>query len=214
VPLRALGQGASLPNPTSYHLALLRGVRIKGQIRDERPIGTTQSVPPLSLRPPRTTRGGRTAHISLALARGAEGREGSSRAGIGGPGTSDRYTGDLNPAVGLSSRVDSESKIAVLNPWSSQSGEMPSGGIKDSTTKDSPVIPFTRSSSSSPDRLVPGPRWTRPRSFKPVNQQLRRALACSGTARSRRPRASTSDHRSPGTRSCPTRARTPVPMAA
>ena len=60
---------------------------------------------------------------------------------------------------------------------------MPSRGIRDSGTKDSPVIPFTRSSSSSQDKSVPGPRRIRPRLFKPVNQQLRRALACSGVIR-------------------------------
>jgi hypothetical protein len=61
----------------------------------------TQSVPPLSLRPPGTTRGGRTSRSSLALPRGAESRGGSSGADISGPGTSDRYTGDMNPTVGV-----------------------------------------------------------------------------------------------------------------
>jgi hypothetical protein len=46
------------------------------------------------------------------------------------------------------------------------------------------VIPFTRSSSSSQDRSVPSPRWIRPRSFEPVNQQLKHALTCSGAIRS------------------------------
>jgi hypothetical protein len=71
-------------------------------------------------------------------------------------------------------------KIAVLNPASSQSAGMPSGRIRDSGTKDSPVIPFTRTSSSSQDRSVPDPRCTRSMSFEPVNQQHRRALCCSG----------------------------------
>jgi hypothetical protein len=35
------GRGASLPDPASCPLALLREVRIKGRIRDERPIDTT-----------------------------------------------------------------------------------------------------------------------------------------------------------------------------
>jgi hypothetical protein len=43
---------------------------------------------------------------------------------------------------------------------------------------DSLVIPFTRSSSSSQDRSVPGPRWIRPMSFELVNQQHRHALLC------------------------------------
>jgi hypothetical protein len=49
--------------------------------------------------------------------------------------------------------------------------------------KDSPIIPFTRTSRSSKDRSVPGPRWIRPMSFGPVNQQLRRALFYSGGIR-------------------------------
>jgi hypothetical protein len=185
-PLRTLGAG--LPDPTSCPLALLREARIKGRIRDERPVSTMQAVPPLSLRPPGTTRGGRTARGSLALPRGAESRGGALElASVGrepSAGTSGIWIprwGSRPPvwrtAMPLSSRVGSQSRIADLNPWLSQSEEMPSGGIKDSTTKDSPVI-FTRSSSSSQDRSVPGPRWTRPRSFEPVNQQLRHALAC------------------------------------
>ena len=67
-------------------------------------------------------------------------------------------------------------KIAVLNPGSSQSAGMPWGRIRDSGMKDSPVIPFTRTSSSSQDRSVPGPCWIRSMSFGPVNQQHRRAL--------------------------------------
>jgi hypothetical protein len=74
-------------------------------------------------------------------------------------------------------------KITVLNPTSSQSAGMPSGRIRDSGMKDSPLIPFTRTSSASQDRSVPGPRWIRPMSFEPVNQQHRRALCCSGAIR-------------------------------
>jgi hypothetical protein len=74
-------------------------------------------------------------------------------------------------------------KITVLNPAPSPSAGMPSGRIRDSGTKDSPVIPFTRTSSSSQDRSVPGPRWIQPMSFEPVNQQHRRALCCSGAIR-------------------------------
>jgi hypothetical protein len=70
VPLRALGLGAGLLGPTSCPLALLGEVRIKGRIRDGRPVGATQSVPPLSLRPPGTTLGGRTAHSPLPLSEG------------------------------------------------------------------------------------------------------------------------------------------------
>jgi hypothetical protein len=49
--------------------------------------------------------------------------------------------------------------------------------------KDSSVIPFTRSSSSSQDRSVPDPRWIWPMSFETVNKQHRRALLCSGVIR-------------------------------
>jgi hypothetical protein len=47
------------------------------------------------------TRGGRTARNSLAFARGAESGRGNSGASIDGPRTSGRYTGDLNPTVGV-----------------------------------------------------------------------------------------------------------------
>jgi hypothetical protein len=74
-------------------------------------------------------------------------------------------------------------KITVLNPASSQSARMPSRRIRDLGTKDSPVIPFTRTSSSSQDRSVPGQRWIRSISFEPMNQQHRCALCCSGAIR-------------------------------
>jgi hypothetical protein len=74
-------------------------------------------------------------------------------------------------------------KITILNPASSQSAGMPSGRIRDSGTKDSPVIPFNRTSSSSQDRSVPGSRWIQPMSFEPVNQQQRRALYCNSVIR-------------------------------
>jgi hypothetical protein len=69
----------------------------------------------------------------------------------------------------LSSRVGSVAKIAVLSPGSSQSAWMFWGRIRDSGTKVSPVIPPTRTYSSSQDRSVPGPRWIRPMSFRSVN---------------------------------------------
>jgi hypothetical protein len=52
-------------------------------------------------------------------------------------------------ATSLSSRVGSVAKIAVLNLGSSQSAGIPWGRIRDSGMKDSLVIPFTRTSSSS-----------------------------------------------------------------
>jgi hypothetical protein len=49
--------------------------------------------------------------------------------------------------------------------------------------KVSPVIPPTRTASSSQDRSVPGPRWILPMSFTLVNQQHRRALLYSSAIR-------------------------------
>jgi hypothetical protein len=69
--------------------------------------------------------------------------------------------------------------ICSLNLGVTQSAGVSWGSIKDSGTKDSPVFPFTRSSSSSQDRSVPGPCWILPMSFGPVNQQHRRGLLCS-----------------------------------
>jgi hypothetical protein len=86
-------------------------------------------------------------------------------------------------ATPLSSKVGSVAKIVVLNPRSSQSAEIFCGWIRDSGTKVSPVIPPTRTASSSQDRSVPGSRWILSMSFTPVNQQHRRALLCSGVIR-------------------------------
>jgi hypothetical protein len=58
VPLRALGLRAGLLGPDSCPLTLLGWVRIKGRVRDQRPVGATQPASPLFLRPPSATRGG------------------------------------------------------------------------------------------------------------------------------------------------------------
>jgi hypothetical protein len=52
-------------------------------------------------------------------------------------------------AMPLSSRVGNVAKITVLRPGSSQSAGMFWGSIRDSGTKVSPVIPPTRTVSSS-----------------------------------------------------------------
>jgi hypothetical protein len=83
----------------------------------------------------------------------------------------------------LSSRVGNVASTAVRSPGSSQSAGMSWGSIKDLGINDSPVIPFTRSSSSSQDRSIPSPRWILPISFGPVNQHHRRGLLCSGMTR-------------------------------
>jgi hypothetical protein len=74
-------------------------------------------VPPLSLQPPGTTRGGRTARSSLALARGAESCQGSSGVGIGEPRTFGRYTGDLNPAVGVPATGLANRYATLVKGW-------------------------------------------------------------------------------------------------
>jgi hypothetical protein len=81
------------------------------------------------------------------------------------------------------SMVPTVAKIAVLRPRSSQSAGMFWGSIRDSGTKVSPVIPPTRTASSSQDRSMPGPRCILPMSFGPVNQQHRRGLLYSGMIR-------------------------------
>jgi hypothetical protein len=86
-------------------------------------------------------------------------------------------------ATPLSSRVGSRASTADRIPGSSQSGEMPLGGVKDSGIKASPVIPLTKISNSSQVRSVPGPHWILPMSLGPVNQQHRRDLPCSGLTR-------------------------------
>jgi hypothetical protein len=85
-------------------------------------------------------------------------------------------------ATPLSSRVGSVAKITVLRPRSSQSAGM-SWGVSGIQGQKYPSNPPTRSSSSSQDRLVLGPRWILPMSFRSVNQQDRRDLLCSGTIR-------------------------------
>jgi hypothetical protein len=158
-------------------------------------------VPPLFLRPPGATWGGGTACSPLALIQGtgvAAGALGATTEALGAtpvdwgpPAGASKIRiprwGSRPPiwrnATPLSSKVGNMAKIVVLNPGSSQSAEMSWGRIRDSGTKDSPVIPFTRSSSSSQDRSVLGPRWIRPMSSELVNQQHRRTLLCSGAIR-------------------------------
>jgi hypothetical protein len=184
------------------------------QTTRRRGVAGAASLPP----PPGATWGGGTVCSFFALVQRAGNRgggagspgggAGSHAAGWGPPAGASKIRiprwGSWPPiwrtATPLSSKVGSMAKIAVLNPRSSQSAGMSWGRIRDSGMKDSPVIPFTRTSSSSQVRSVPGPCWIRPMSFEPVNQQHRRALlysARSGASGSRRPRASTSGHRTP-----------------
>jgi hypothetical protein len=189
-PLRALRLGVGPLGPASCPLTLLGWVRNKGRVNDKRPIGATQPASPVFLRVPGATRGG-GATCSLCPCPRGWGRGGSTRTRAGRLGTSRRCIGDLDPAVGVLAAGLADRHAALVEgrqpgqdrrpqPGSSKSAGMSWGGIRDSWMKDSPVIPFTRSSSSSQNRSVPGPRWIRPMSFGPVNQQHRRALLCSG----------------------------------
>jgi hypothetical protein len=202
VPLRALGLGAGLLGPTSSPLHFSEPASLapmggpKQMIRRRGAVGVS-SPPPTS----RRRLGGGAACSPFALVQGVGrrgGGAGSSGRGAGGHasslGASSRRIGYLDTAMGSrppvwrtamprSSRVGSVAKFTDLNPASSQSAGMPSGRIRDSGTKGSPVIPFTRTSSSSQERSVPGPHCTRPMSFEPMNQQHRRALCCSGAIR-------------------------------
>jgi hypothetical protein len=180
VPLRALGLGAGLLGLASCPLTLLGWVRNKRRICDERPVDATQPASPLFLQPPVPPGAKELLAAPLPLSKGLGGAGGALEPAptVWGPpaGASEirilRW-GSQPPvwrtATPLSSRVGSVAKIVVLSPGSSQSAGMPWGRIRDSGTKDSPVIPFTRTSNSSQDRLVPGPRWIRPMLFEPVN---------------------------------------------
>src|SRR5690242_4247461 len=75
--LCAIGPGAGLLGPVSHPLTLLGRIRIKGRIRDERPVSAAQSVAASSLRPPGGSRRGRAAHSSFALVRGGGGHGGA-----------------------------------------------------------------------------------------------------------------------------------------
>jgi hypothetical protein len=111
-------------------------------------------------------------------------RGGGPGGGAGGHadnlGASNRRIRDLDPAMvvpaaGLANRdaalVEGRQRGQIHQPQPCVVVECRDalGRIRDSGTKDSPVIPFTRTSSSSQDRSVPGPRWILPMSFEPVN---------------------------------------------
>jgi hypothetical protein len=158
------------PRPRQWSSDASGGVRIKRRVRNKRPIGATQPVSPFFLQPPGATWGGGATCSPFALVQGARGRGGAlepTPAGweppAGTPGIWISWWGSWPPvwrtATSLSSRVGSEARTAIHSPGSSHSTRTSWGSIKDSGTKDSPIIPFTKSSSSSQDRSVPGPRW-------------------------------------------------------
>jgi hypothetical protein len=95
VPLRVVGLGAGLLGPICSLLALL------GELRNERPVSTTQPASPLLLRPPGATCGG-TACSPFALVQGAGGHGGiSTGSHTDGLGTPSRCTRDPDPAEGV-----------------------------------------------------------------------------------------------------------------
>jgi hypothetical protein len=184
VPLRALGLVAGLLGPTSSPLTLLGGPK---QATRQRDAAGVASLPPT----PGATWGESAACSPFTLVQGAWGTAGALGSAPEGWGPVAGASEIRIPRWGsrppvwrttttLSSKVSSVAKIVVLSPGSSQSAGIFWGRIRDSETKVSPVIPPTRTASSSQDRLVPGPRWILPMSFTPVNQQHRRTLLCSG----------------------------------
>jgi hypothetical protein len=186
-PLRVVGPEAGLLGPTCSPLALLGGSitsdpsarcslrRLSSSDRPELPGVEAPLASPLPL-----SKGlGAMAGLALrATPAGWEPPTGASEIRIPWWGSRPSVWRTATP---LSSRVGSVAKIAVLRPGSSQSAGMFWGSIKDVGTKVSPVIPPTRTASSSQDRSVPDPRWILPMSFGLVNQQHRRSLLCSGT---------------------------------
>jgi hypothetical protein len=116
-PLCALGLGADLLSPASSPLALLGRVRINGQIHDERSVRTTQPTSPLFLQPPGATRGRGVACSPFALVQGAGGRGGNSGTRTDGLGTPDRYTRDMDPAVGVSTAGLANHHAALVEGW-------------------------------------------------------------------------------------------------
>jgi hypothetical protein len=201
-PLRAVGLGAGLLGLTCSPLALLGGSETSDP-------STRCSLRRLSSSAPLELPGVEAplvAHLPLSKGLGAMERLAlrATPAGWGPPVSASEiqipWRGS-RPLVWrittpLSSRVGSVAMIAVLRPGSSQSAGMSWGSIRDSGTKASQVIPYTRSSSSSQDRSIPGPRWILPMSFGLVNQQDRCSLLYNGAISAsgdRRPCALMSD---------------------
>jgi hypothetical protein len=157
-----------------------------------------QPASPLLLRTPGATWGGGTACSPFALVQGAGGHGGiGARSRTGGLGTSNWRIGDPDPAVGVPATGLANRHAALVEGRQRGQDRRPQAwviaerrdvlgeyqGLRDSGTKVSPVIPPTRTASSSQDRSVPGPRWILLMSFGPVNQQHRHGLLCSDAIR-------------------------------
>jgi hypothetical protein len=121
------------------------------------------------------------------------GRTGT-RGCTGGLGTPSWCTRDLDPTEGVPTAGLTNRHAAVVEgrqrgqdrrsqPWIITERRGVLGEYQGFRDKGLTVIPFTRSSSSFQDRSVPGPRWILLMSFRPVNQQHRRDLLCSGMIR-------------------------------
>ena len=105
----------------------------------------------------------------LPLSKGAQGHDGSGAVGrTVGLGTSSLCIGDLDPAEGVPAAVLANHHAALVEgrqrgqdrrpqPWVVVERSDALGRIRDSGTKVCPVIPPTRTASSSQDRSVPGP---------------------------------------------------------
>jgi hypothetical protein len=186
-PLSVVGLGAGLLGPTCSLLVLLGGFKTSDpsvrrslrRLSSSDPPKLPEAEAPLAAPLPLSKGLGATAGLALR----------AKPVGWGPPtGASEiriprweSWPPVWRTATPLSSRVGNVAKIVVLRPGSSQSIGMFKGSIRDSGTKVSPVIPPTRTASSSQDRSVPGPCWILPMSFGPVNQQHRRGLLCCGT---------------------------------
>jgi hypothetical protein len=109
---------------------------------------------------PGATWGRGTACSPFALVQGAGGRGGGAGSHAGRLGASSRHIRDLDPMVGVPAASLANRHAALVEgrqrgqdrrpqPWVVTERRDALGRIRDSGTKDSPVIPFTRTSSSS-----------------------------------------------------------------
>jgi hypothetical protein len=164
VPLRVAGLGASHLGPACSPLTLLGG------LRNEQPVSTMQPVSPFLLRPPGATWGGGIACSPFALVQGAGGHGGiGAGSHTDGLGTPYRCIRDPDPAEGVPAAGLANRHATVIEgrqcgqdhrpqPWVIIECWDVLGEYQGFRDKSLPSNPPTRSSSSSQDRSVPGPR--------------------------------------------------------
>jgi hypothetical protein len=160
-PLRALGLGASLLGPASSPLTLLGGSATNDSSawRSRRRLSSSDPpVPPRAEEPLAAplplSKGRGTAVGALAATAGTLG------AAPAGWGASSRCIRDSDPMVGVPAAGLANHHTALVEGWQRGQDHRPQpwivaenrgalGRIRDSRMKESPVIPFTRTSSSS-----------------------------------------------------------------